>query len=94
MYRVKTKLPNRGFSVTSHKTATEALGMVQKIKKESGEASVKDRFGGKAAQRRSGPLTLMRRSRIRRTMTVRHRSLDNWLRVKSGPFSHLPGTPS
>ena len=45
MYRVKAKLPNRGISVTSHETATEALGMVQKIRKESGEATVEDRFG-------------------------------------------------
>ena len=45
MYRVKAKLPNRGFSATSHETATETLGMVQKIRKEGGEASVEDRFG-------------------------------------------------
>jgi hypothetical protein len=45
MYRVRAKLPNKGFSVTSHETATDTLGMVQKIRKEGGEASVEDRFG-------------------------------------------------
>jgi hypothetical protein len=45
MYLVKTKLPDEGSSVTSHETATGALGMVQKIQKEGGEASVEDRFG-------------------------------------------------
>lgn len=45
MYRVKAELPNSGLSVTSHETATETLGMVQKIWKEGGEASVEDRFG-------------------------------------------------
>jgi hypothetical protein len=45
VYRVEAKLPNKGASVTSHETATEALGMVQKIRREGGEASVEDRFG-------------------------------------------------
>ena len=45
MYSVEAKLPNKGFSETNHGTATEALGMVEKIRKEGGEASVKDRFG-------------------------------------------------
>ncbi len=45
MYRVKAKLPKSGFSITTQKTATEASEMVQKIRKEGGEASVEDRFG-------------------------------------------------
>jgi hypothetical protein len=56
MYRVKAKLPSRGFSETSHETATEALGMVRKIRKEGGEASVEDRFGKQVSDSLLGDL--------------------------------------